>query len=104
MDSKNFCDVCKSFLISVYDKNQKKFISSCYKCGAVYNLRKEMIGYSESKNSNMMYVNYIEAAKLDETFPQVEKKCSKCSNPIMVFFKKENLKKVYVCQKCGNIE
>ena len=103
MNDNNFCNACGSLLISSLssDKNSNDYVSRCYKCSKEYPLRNNITGYTKSKNDNAIYNQYIEAGKHDNTYPQIEKICDNCKNPIMVFFTKDNLKKVYICQKCG---
>ena len=103
MDDNNFCKLCKSLLKTSFDTENNKYINKCYKCQKNYELNDSIIEFTKVKNDNSSYINYILAAKYDETYPQEFKTCTKCNNDKMCYFTKDNLKKVYICQKCGFI-
>lgn len=99
-----FCDNCDQILIFKKNEKKKKYEYFCNNdtCEKQFSDFNSEIIFVKKNIHNISKIKLLaESAIQDDTFPVEKKKCPNCGYPVMKWFRlDDDLKKIYVCEKC----
>ena len=93
-----FCENCQSYL-TITLNDSKNIINWCYKCNIEYPIKNHVLKTIKYEKKNDMK---LESALYDNLLPAIIKKCPKCPNNILVYYKKNDMTNIYICRECKN--
>ena len=103
MNKLKFCGVCEKFLEPRIGKTGKTSYH-CDFCKTDIPIVGNVIKYYKPKKLTSQQ-SMAETALYDNTLPRIRKKCKKCDNDVLIYYKDEStMRNVYICRTCGTGE
>ncbi len=100
MPNKKFCE-CKSIYTIKLNSQSGNYENYCKICEKYIPLDTFVLHEVVNvQNNEKKSLNKIQAAIYDDTYMTIDLKCISCDNKPVKYFMTEDMKRIYVCDKC----